>query len=113
MVLTPPKPPTPRQHQMDLLPASVERFIEAHRSSSYPRMLLEPGWGGQLAEEEVLYIQDALFRDPVLCRRWGFRPGQKTRPEEGIRRVSRDGDPNGTAHNRALARPRKAALNAA
>ena len=69
--------------------------------------LLEPGWAGQLVDDELDFIRAELFQDRKLARRWGFRPGQKTRPDEAIRRVAMDGDPDGTAHNRKLARPRK------
>jgi len=69
--------------------------------------LLEPGWAGSLTDEELTFIQSKLFTDAILCKQWGFRPSQKTRPEEAIRRVAMDGDPDGTAHNRRLARPRK------
>ena len=96
MVLAPPKPTPPRQQP--LIPAL----------KGDPR-LLEPGWAGHIDDDELAYIREALFRDPKLARRWGFRPGQKTRADEAIRRVAVDGDPDGTAHNRGLARPRKSA----
>jgi len=96
MVAAPPKPKGPPVIQRQLLPIPA----------GDPR-LLEPGWVGQLADDELAFIRAELFRDPTLARRWGFRPGQKTRADEAIRRVALDGDPDGTAHNRGLARPRK------
>lgn len=91
------------------LPAHISKFIEAHRSAIYPRRLLEPGWAGQLTDEEVVYIQFHLMRDGKLAYRWGFRPAQQSRPEEAIRRVAMDGDPDTRRVNVALARPRKRA----
>ena len=91
----------------DRLPQRVTEFVEAHRSAIYPRKLLVPGWGGQLADEEVEYIQLHLQRDAKLAYKWGFRPGQKSRPEEAIRRVALAGDPDSRRVNVALARPRK------
>ena len=64
-----------------------QRLIPEPKSD--PR-LLEPGWAGQLDDDELAYIRDALFRDPQLARRWGFRPSQKTRADEAIRRVAVD-----------------------
>ena len=89
------------------LPDYVTKFIEAHRSAIYPRKLLEPGWGGHLTDEEVAYIQFHLLRDDKLAFKWGFRPAQKSRPEEAIRRVAVNGDPDIRKVNIALARPRK------
>ena len=96
MVSAPPKPKDPPSAQRALIPAPT----------GDPR-LLEPGWAGQLADDELDFIRAELFRDPAVARRWGFRPGQKTRADEATRRVAMDGDPDGTAHNRGLARPRK------
>ena len=113
MVSAPPKPqgpkrpPRPIQGEMDLLPPHVERYIEAHRSAIYSQKLLEPGWGGQLSDEEALFIQYHLARDDKVAFGWGFRPGQKTRPEDGIRRVAMSGDPDSRTVNMRLARPRK------
>lgn len=35
--------------------------------------LLEPGWAGLLTYEEAVYIQEHLFADPRLRRRWKYR----------------------------------------
>ena len=96
MVTAPPKPRGPPVIQR-------ARILEPNND---PR-LLEPGWTGQLDDDELVFIRAELVRDRKLAARWGFRPGQKTRPDEAIRRVAMDGDPDGTAHNRRLARPRK------
>ena len=91
----------------ETLPVDVTKFIEAHRSPIYPRKLSEPGWGGQVTDEEVAYLQFHLERDAKLAFGWGFRPGQKSRPEEAIRRVALAGDPDSRGVNFTLARPRK------
>ncbi len=96
MVLSPPKPTTPRQQFLIPTPAGDPR-------------LLEPGWAGQIDDDELAFIRYALFRDSKPARLWGFRPSQKSRADEAIRRVALDGDPERTAHNRGLARPRNCA----
>ena len=97
-VSAPPQPKTPPATPRPLIPTPT----------GDPR-LLEPSWGGQLTDEELTFIRAELFRTPALSRRWGFRPGQKTRADEASRRIAVDGDPDATALNRQLARPRKMA----
>ncbi len=97
MVLAPPKP-TPRPRQQPLIAAP----------HGDPR-LLKPGWAGYVDDYELAFIRSELYRDPVLARLWGFRPSQKTRADEAIGRVAAGGDPDGGAHNRQLARPRRMA----
>jgi hypothetical protein len=63
------------------------------------------GGGGELTDEEVAYIQAALLTDDALSLKWGFRPSQKTRPVEAIRRVAMFGDPDNRRANMVLARP--------
>ena len=70
--------------------------------------LLEPGWAGELAEDELANIQGELLADKKLSYLWGFAPAQKTRPLEAIRRVAMDGDPERRSVNIPLARPRRA-----
>jgi hypothetical protein len=67
-------------------------------------LLLEPGYAGMLADDELSYIQGKLQADPALAFAWGFRPGQKLRSEAGIRRVAMFGDPDRRATNLKLAR---------
>ena len=93
MVLSPPKPTTPRQRFLIPTPAGDPR-------------LLEPGWAGQIDDDELAFIRYALFRDSKPACLWGFRPSLKSRTDEAIRRVALYGDPERTAHNRGLARPR-------
>ena len=92
---------------IEMLPDHITKFIEAHRSAIYPMKLLVPAWGGHLTDEEVTYIQFHLMRDAKLAYRWGFRPTQQSRPEEAVRRVAMDGDPDNRGVNMRLARPRK------
>ena len=70
--------------------------------------LLEPGWAGELADDELAYIQGELLADDKLSYQWGFAPSLKTRPLEAIRRVAMDGDPERRSVNLPLARPRRA-----
>ena len=66
--------------------------------------LVEPGWAGELTDEELAHIQKRLFEEPKLAKLWGFRPGMKTRSEQAIRRVAMHGDPENRSLNRNLAR---------
>ena len=70
--------------------------------------LLEPGWAGELAEDELAYVQRELLADKKVAHQWGFAPKQKTRPLEAIRRVAIAGDPERRSVNILLARPRRA-----
>ena len=66
--------------------------------------LVEPGWPGELTDEELAHIQKRLFEEPMLAKLWGFRPSMKTRSELAIRRVAAHGDPEDRSLNRKLAR---------
>lgn len=67
--------------------------------------LLEPGWGGQLADEEVAFILSKLQGDDALSYWWGFRPQTKRRPAEAIKAVAMWGDPAVRSVNVKLVRP--------
>ena len=97
MVTAPPKPKPEKGRQ-------AKPWLAYEMDSKY--LLLEPGWGGNLDDDELAYIQERLKADPDLSYWWGFRPGQKTRPEAAIRRVAMDGDPDHRQSNRKLARVR-------
>ena len=60
------------------------------------KKLLEPGYWGSLEEEELEFIQKALENNPKLSYVWGFRPVQKSRDPDAIRRVAMWGDPKDT-----------------
>ena len=70
--------------------------------------LLEPGFAGFLDDNELASVQRKLKEDDSLSFAWGFRPGQKTRSEAAIRRISMWGDPDCRGTNVRLARTRKA-----
>ena len=58
----------------------------------YAEMLLEPGWAGpDLSDVELLYIQGELLKNKKFSYRWGFAPGQKTRPADAIRQNRLEG----------------------
>ncbi len=69
-------------------------------------LLLEPGWGGQLGDDELGYILEHLTADAALAAWWGFRPKAKRRPHDAINRVAEHGDADDQSHNRRLARLR-------
>ncbi len=68
------------------------------------RKLLIPGWGGQLTDEELEYIREALFREKQLSFRWGFAPSQKTRSTAAILKVAMFGNEDDRLHNARLHR---------
>ena len=54
--------------------------------------LLEPGWAGELEDDQVAYIRAALHDDPDLAYQWGFKRSSKRFPTEIIRRIAARGD---------------------
>jgi len=67
--------------------------------------LLGPGWGGDISDDEVVFIRQELLKDKQLAYRWGFIPSHSTRPADAIRRVAMGGDPERRSANVPLARP--------
>lgn len=75
--------------------------------------LLNPGWAGEVADDEMDFIKGRLLTDKRLARPWGFRPGAKLRPDRAIRAVAMDGDLDNVGGNGRLARvPREKAVTA-
>ena len=66
--------------------------------------LLEPGWAGELALDDLDFIQDKLREDKQTAIRWGFRSTSKGRPAWSIRQVAMWGDPESRTTNMGLAR---------
>ena len=66
--------------------------------------LLEPGWGGEIAPDELDFLQAELTKDKKLAYQWGFQPAKKRRPEWAVRQVAAFGDPDVRATNMQLAR---------
>jgi hypothetical protein len=54
--------------------------------------LLEPGWAGELEDDQVAYIRNALHDDPDLAYQWGFKRSSKRFPSDIIRRIAKRGD---------------------
>jgi len=67
------------------------------------RKLLFPGWPGELTNEELEFIREALFREKQLSFRWRFAPSQKTRSTAAILKVAMWGDDD-RLHNARLHR---------
>jgi hypothetical protein len=83
----------------------TERAWEKYRKPDGSRdKLYEPGWAGELAEEETERLQEALMSDDQLSYWWGWRPGMKRRAVAAIERVAMFGDPESRAHNVKLVR---------
>ena len=57
----------------------------------YQENLIEPGWAGELDDDELAYIKSQLRKSPSLRRRWGFRPTAKRLSESHIRDVAMNG----------------------
>ena len=66
--------------------------------------LLEPGWAGDLAPDELEFLQAELFRDKKLGFQWGFRLSAKRRPEWAIPQVAMWGDSASRTPNMVLTR---------
>ena len=69
--------------------------------------LLEPGYGGQLTDEEMLYIRTKLMEDDALAYFWGFKHSMQSRSTSAIQRVAEYGDPEVRSVNVTLARKRQ------
>jgi hypothetical protein len=54
--------------------------------------ILEPGWAGELDDEQIAYIRTALHNDPELAFQWGFRRASKRFSDDMIRRIAARGD---------------------
>lgn len=67
--------------------------------------LLGPGWGGDISDDEVFFIQEELLKDKKLAYQWGFAPAKRTRPADAIRRVAMEGDAVHRNANVPLTRP--------
>ena len=67
--------------------------------------LLGPGWGGDISDEEVIFIRQELLKDRRLAYQWGFIPSHSTRPTDAIRRIAMEGDPERRSANVPLAPP--------
>ena len=56
--------------------------------------LLEPGWAGELEDDQVAYIRTALHDDPDLAYKWGFKRRTKRFTDDLIRLIADQGDPD-------------------
>ena len=74
------------------------------------RRLRQPGWAGDLAPDEMAFLEDRLQRDKRLAVKWAFPPSAKPRPEGVIRRVAMHGDPDNRRLNLRLARQARAEI---
>ena len=54
--------------------------------------LLEPGWAGELEDDQVAYIRTALHDDPDLAYKWGFKRRTKRFTDDLIRLIAEKGD---------------------
>jgi hypothetical protein len=66
--------------------------------------LFQPGWAGQLGQDELERLQQALLADADLSRVWGWRPAMERRATVASERVAYNGAPDDIAHNRKLVR---------
>ncbi|HZA25503.1 MAG TPA: hypothetical protein VFA32_23385 [Dehalococcoidia bacterium] len=95
MVTAPPKPP------------QGSKPWHKYQGKTGNWKLLEPGWAGNLDDDELAFIFKHLEKDTDLRKWWGMKPSWKRIPEEVVKRVAMEGDPDDQALNRGLARPRK------
>jgi hypothetical protein len=66
--------------------------------------LLEPGWAGELDDDELTYITTHIRDDVFIRRMWGFRQNAKRLATAAIRRVAEFGNPERARDNRKLVR---------
>jgi len=66
--------------------------------------LLEPGWAGELDDDELKYITVHIRDDALLRRLWGFRQNARRLAAAAIRRVAEFGNPDKASDNRKLVR---------
>jgi hypothetical protein len=74
------------------------------KTGKIPWKICQPGWGGELTEEEVQFLLSRLLSDPQLAFWWGFRPQTKRRPVEAIKAVAMWGHPDVRGDNVKLVR---------
>ena len=82
---------TPKQIE-DQWVAMGESLCKIDKKSIRDYRLLEPGWAGELEDDQVAYIRTALHDDPDLAYKWGFKRSTKRFNSDGIRRVAERGD---------------------
>ena len=71
----------------------LERSLKKlNKKSVRDYRLLEPGWAGELEDDQVAYIRAALHDDPDLAYQWGFKRSSKRFPADIIRRIAKRGD---------------------
>ena len=64
---------------------------------------LEPGYAGEVDDDQVEYIRRHLRKSMNLAKWWGFSKKPK-RATESIRRIALHGDSDDVIHNRQLAK---------
>ena len=84
--------------------SSTDSGLEGVVKIQIDQRLLLPGWGGELAPDELDFLQAELGKDKKLGYQWGFKPRAKRRPEWAIHQVATLGDPDMRAVNMGLAR---------
>jgi hypothetical protein len=57
----------------------------------YKKKFPEPGWAGELNQDELSYIIAQLVRSHSLKRNWGFKPLAKRLSEKYVRTVAISG----------------------
>jgi hypothetical protein len=71
-----------------------ESLKKLNKKASRDYRLLEPGWAGDLEDDQVAYIRTALHDDPDLAYQWGFKRSSKRFSSDVIRRIALKGDAN-------------------
>ena len=87
----PPKKRTPAQIE-DEWADMGKSLKKLNKKNIRDYRLLEPGWAGELEDDQVAYIRAALHDDPDLAYQWGFKRSSKRFPADIIRRIAKRGD---------------------
>jgi len=87
----PPKKRTPAQIEEEWTDLG-KNLKKLNKKGARDYRLLEPGWAGELEDDQVAYIRAALHDDPDLAYQWGFKRSSKRFPSDTIRRIAKKGD---------------------
>jgi hypothetical protein len=87
----PPKKRTPAQIEDEWTDLG-QSLKKLNKKNIRDYRLLEPGWAGELEDDQVAYIRAALHDDPDLAYEWGFKRSSKRFPTDIIRRIAKRGD---------------------
>jgi hypothetical protein len=82
----------PRTKEDDTVENLGKSLKKLKKRGNMDYRILEPGWAGELDDEQLAYIRNALHNDSDLAYQWGFRRASKRFSDDMIRRIAARGD---------------------